>query len=1058
MSKKSLVGSYTIPQGLQNELAQEYKENDSISSQDLKNNINQNDYQKKRFERKIDLESTQSYKELMEQRAFERDEFRVKKLIKEKEANGEQAKLLPRKRKKRWDVTPEEWQKQQTSISDLVLKEKVPIINGIPLNNNVLNKILPSGYRIVPPPPDYKPLDPSLAPDITEAPPDYYVPPSEEGNQIIARNTEYSGVPLKEVDMKYFGKLVQPDKASGHQTIEQKNELEILSLLLKIKNGSLRSRKHSLRKLIASSRKYGPKLLFNQILPILLEPSLDIQERHLLVKVIGRILFQLDDLVRPYTDKILIVISPLLIDENFTMRLEAREIISSLSKAAGLSNMISNLRPDLDHVDEYIRNITSRVFAIVANTLGLVNFFPFLKAVIKSKKNWMARHTGVKIIQQLCVMLGGGNGSSILPYLPQLIELLKPVLSDEMLQVRTMAASTVAQLAESVKPYGIESFESILEPAWIGLKKHRGKGLASFLKCIGAVIPLMVHDPNYEEYSNYYTKELMYVITREFQSPDNDMKIAILTILANLPMSKSLFTKYDTEVVQPFFKFFWNRRIATDSQQLSRLVVDTTTQLALSFEFLDILEMIVLFTKDENENLRKMSLEAINKMIITGKDELIGLDSHLEARLVDGILFAFQEQTMQQHIYLQAFGTVVKTLGIRVKPHMNSIISTILYRLKNKSSEVRQQSSDLITTIAPVIKICSENDEQILLKLVLILYESLGEVYPEVLGSILNSLYACIDSIDKTSLYLMLNPSLNQILPTLTPILKNRHEKVQEASVKLVGLIAKKNAETINAKEWMRICFEMLDMLKSTKKRIRIAANRTFGYIAKTIGPQDVLAMLLNNLRVQERQLRVCTAVAIGIVAETCEPFTVLPALMNEYRIPDKNVQNGLLKALSFLFEYIQGDMIKDYLYAITPLLENALTDRDLVHRQTAAAVIRHMALNCIGLTNDGYFDVFIHYLNLLLPNIFITSPHVISRVLESLDALRLVLGNGTYTNYVWAGLFHPARKVRAPYWKMYNAAYVQNSDTLVPYYPRIDTLPDESNFNYEIEELDIFL
>ncbi|KAK7680921.1 hypothetical protein QCA50_015971 [Cerrena zonata] len=124
MSKKSLVGSYTIPQGLQNELAQEYKENDSISSQDLKNNINQNDYQKKRFERKIDLESTQSYKELMEQRAFERDEFRVKKLIKEKEANGEQAKLLPRKRKKRWDVTPEEWQKQQISISDLVLQEK----------------------------------------------------------------------------------------------------------------------------------------------------------------------------------------------------------------------------------------------------------------------------------------------------------------------------------------------------------------------------------------------------------------------------------------------------------------------------------------------------------------------------------------------------------------------------------------------------------------------------------------------------------------------------------------------------------------------------------------------------------------------------------------------------------------------------------------------------------------------------------------------------------------------------------------------------------------------
>ena len=69
------------------------------------------------------------------------------------------------------------------------------------------------------------------------------------------------------------------------------------------------------------------------------------------------------------------------------------------------------------------------------------------------------------------------------------------------------------------------------------------------------------------------------------------------------------------------------------------------------------------------------------------------------------------------------------------------------------------------------------------------------------------------------------------------------------------------------------------------KKAIRRATVNTFGYIAKAIGPQDVLVTLLNNLKVQERQNRVCTTVAIAIVAETCAPFTVLPALMNEYRV-----------------------------------------------------------------------------------------------------------------------------------------------------------------------------
>merc|ERR1712036_65474 len=188
-----------------------------------------------------------------------------------------------------------------------------------------------------------------------------------------------------------------------------------------------------------------------------------------------------------------------------------------------------------------------------------------------------------------------------------------------------------------------------------------------------------------------------------------------------------------------------------------------------------------------------------------------------------------------------------------------------------------------------------------------------------------------------------------------------------------------------------RICFDLLELLKAHKKAIRRATVNTFGFIAKAIGPQDVLATLLNNLRVQERQSRVCTAVAIGIVAETCAPFTVLPALMNEYRVPELNVQNGVLKSLSFLFEYI-GEMAKDYVYAVTPLLEDALMDRDLVHRQTACAAIKHMALGVFGF---GCEDALVHLMNFVWPNVFETSPHVIDRIIEGIDAIRNAVGSG---------------------------------------------------------------
>ncbi|RLV96229.1 U2 snRNP component prp10 [Spathaspora sp. JA1] len=1052
---KKQIGNYSIPQELNHQLQQEL---DATST--LKQTIVKNDYQRKRYNQTIDL-SQKSYKQKMQERNLEREEQRVDELIKQPDG-------IPRKRKKRWDVTPEEYQKQKeldsqiTTSSDLLDKlksAKVPVINGIPLTDEILDKILPPGYIKVSPPIGFKQVDGALPPDITTN--EYYTLPSNEdmSSKIMTDNTsEIPGVKgldfFKPEDMKYFGKLInEPTTTTGSSS----KDINAMKLILKVKNGSQITRKRSMRSLTDNATKYGPNILLNQILPILLEPNLDSQERHILVKLLSRLLFQFDDQIRPYTHQILQVISPLLIDEDSTIRLEAREIISSLTKAAGLANILATLRPDLDNVDEYIRNLTARVFSIVANTLGIKTFLPFLKAVIKSKKNWTARHTGIKIIQQLCIMLGNGNGSTILPYLTQLIEMLKPTITDESLQVRTMTALTLSQLAQNVSPYGIESFESILEPIWFGIRKHRGKALASFLNCIGNVIPLMYANSNYEEFSNYYTRELVHVLAREFNSPDEDMKKTILRILVKLPLSRKLNENYNREIIKPFISAFWNRRTASDTIQTTRLVVEATTHLANKFDFLALLDQIVIFTKDDNEQLRKLAIETINKMISNFPSELIGLDSQSELQLIDGIVYAFQEQTIHHKIYLDAFESLSKALNTRLKPHLNSIISLILYRMKNNVTEIRQQSTDLLTILAPVIKQCSDTDE-LLCKLILILYESLGEVFPEVLASIITALYTCLDSVDKSTLYIMTNPSINQILPTLTPILKNRQEKVQESCIKLIGLIATKNPETINAKEWMRICFELLELLKSTKKRIRIAANDTFGHIAKTIGPQDVIVMLLNNLRVQERQLRVCTAVAMGIVAETCSPFTVLPAIMNEYRIPEKNVQNGVLKAISFLFEYLDGNTTKDYLFAITPLLEDALIDRDLVHRQTAATVIKHVSLNCIGLTNSEYDDIFIHYLNLILPNIYESSPHVIQRILESLDGLRNVLGLGVFMNYIWAGLFHPARKVRAPYWKVFNSAYIQNSDALVPYYPRFEQFPGENEVNVHVEELDLFL
>jgi splicing factor 3B subunit 1 len=58
--------------------------------------------------------------------------------------------------------------------------------------------------------------------------------------------------------------------------------------------------------------------------------------------------------------------------------------------------------------------------------------------------------------------------------------------------------------------------------------------------------------------------------------------------------------------------------------------------------------------------------------------------------------------------------------------------------------------------------------------------------------------------------------------------------------------------KSVPARKWMRICFELLDLPEAHKRGIRRAAVNSFGYIAKSLGPQDVLSVLLSNLRVQE--------------------------------------------------------------------------------------------------------------------------------------------------------------------------------------------------------------
>lgn len=537
------------------------------------------------------------------------------------------------------------------------------------LTDEELDQLLPTeGYIIVTPPEGYNPVRTRKLVPASSVPEYGFMQQDDSaasaavaaaGGYAFAEPTEIEGVGnlafFKQEDAKYFAGILganASEEADTGLSVDELKEKKIMRLLLKIKNGTPAVRKVALRTIADKARELGAGPLFDKILPLLMERTLEDQERHFLVKTIDRVMIKLDDLVRPYTHKILVVIEPMLIDEDYFARVEGRQIISNLAKAVGLAHMISTMRPDIDHVDEYVRNTTSRAFAVVASALGIPALLPFLKAVCRSKKSWHARHTGIRIIQQIAIMMG----CAVLPHLRNLVEAIAHGLEDDQQKVRTQTALALAALAEAAAPYGIESFDNVLKPLWLGARVHRGKTLAAFLKAIGFIIPLM--DP---EYATYYVGEAVPILIREFQTSDEEMKKIVMVVIQKCAATEGVTPSYvRNDIVPEFFRAFWVRRMALDKRS-SKQLVETTVELARKAGVADIVGRIVNDLKDDSENMRKMTMETITKVIeASGAADV---DERLEIQLIDGIIYAFSEQTLEDNVMLDGFGTVVNALG-----------------------------------------------------------------------------------------------------------------------------------------------------------------------------------------------------------------------------------------------------------------------------------------------------------------------------------------------------------------------------------------------------------
>ena len=153
------------------------------------------------------------------------------------------------------------------------------------------------------------------------------------------------------------------------------------------------------------------------------------------------------------------------------------------------------------------------------------------------------------------------------------------------------------------------------------------------------------------------------------------MKRIVLKVVQQCVATAGVEPEYiRTDILPEFFRNFWIRRMALDRRNYNQ-VIETTEELANKVGCSDVIGRIVDDLKDDSEPYRRMVMETVNKVLQNlGASDI---DERLEERLIDGILYAFQEQAVdasntgsnsfgrESQVMLDGFGRVVTALGER---------------------------------------------------------------------------------------------------------------------------------------------------------------------------------------------------------------------------------------------------------------------------------------------------------------------------------------------------------------------------------------------------------
>jgi len=498
-------------------------------------------------------------------------------------------------------------------------------------------------------------------------------------------------------------------------------------------------------------------------------------------------MFTLGDAVVPHVKRALNLMQPMLSDPDSFARAEGREIIGNLAKAAGWKAIAVALKDDVDDDNEEIRGLTARTMAIVGQRLGVDQIVPFLRAVCASQKSWKARHTGAKLIYELCMVLGVGMRQHLRDMLSCIAPINMPsLLRDEQGRVKLQAAQSVAALAEAVTPYGIEEFNVIVGTVREEVMLNRGKVLTAFVRAMGCLIALMAPRDALD-----YSTSILDVVVRSCNAPDEELRVAILKVLQQIVSHEGVDTNFVREQLSAlFFGAFWGSSFSMDRRSMRQLV-ETTVDIGKKIGSSDVVFHLIGRVKDrESDAFQRNALEAVQRVI--ERCGTLDIHSNQVQELLEAVVEALGADDLGTNLnVVNTVVAVTRSLGARAASHFGQLLGLVQRRLTNNQyPQVRRQSAQVIERTAKPIVDAGQAAllPQVSQTLTERLSGSSAEIDPTALSSIIRALRAVVQALPSPTDF---KPSIGRLLSDLIPVVKNPDEAVQEDTILLLGVIAR---------------------------------------------------------------------------------------------------------------------------------------------------------------------------------------------------------------------------------------------------------------------------